>query len=34
LLEIDEDALLLAFNEAELSPVHAVHPKRLLRALR
>jgi hypothetical protein len=34
LLEIDEDALLLAFNEADLSPVHAVHPKRLLRALR
>jgi PIN domain len=34
LLEIDEDALLLAFNEADLSRVHPVHPKRLLRALR
>jgi hypothetical protein len=34
LLHIDEDALLLAFNEADLSPVHPVHPKRLLRALR
>ncbi|MGA2750020.1 MAG: PIN domain-containing protein [Verrucomicrobiota bacterium] len=34
LLDIDEDALLLAFNEADLSPVHPVHPKRLLRALR
>ena len=34
LLNIDEDALLLAFNEADLSPVHPVHPKRLLRALR
>jgi hypothetical protein len=31
LLDIDEDALLLAFNEAELLPVHPVHPKRLLR---
>jgi len=31
LLNIDEDALLLAFNEAELAPVHPVHPKRLLR---
>jgi hypothetical protein len=30
LLDIDEDALLLAFNEAELPPVHPVHPKRLL----
>jgi len=34
LLHIDENALLLAFNEAELAPVHPVHPKRLLRALR
>ena len=34
LLNIDEDALLLAFNEADLSPVHPVHPKSLLRALR
>jgi hypothetical protein len=31
---IDEDALLLAFNEADLSPVHPVHPNRLLRVLR
>lgn len=34
LLDIDGDALLLAFNEADLSPVHPVHPKRLLRVLR
>jgi predicted nucleic acid-binding protein len=34
LLDIDEDALLLAFNEADLSPVHSAHPKRLLRVLR
>ena len=34
LLNIDEDALLLAFNEADLAPVHPVHPRRLLRALR
>jgi hypothetical protein len=34
LLDIDEDALLLAFNEADLAPVHVVHPKRLLRILR
>ncbi len=34
LLDIDEDALLLAFNEADLAPVHPVDPKRLLRALR
>jgi len=31
LLNIDEDTLHLAFNEADLSPVHPVHPKRLLR---
>ena len=34
LLNIDKDALLLAFNEADLAPVHPVHPKRLLRVLR
>ena len=34
LLGIDEDALLLAFHDAELPPVRAAHPKRLLRALR
>lgn len=34
LLGIDEEALLLALNEADLSPVHPVHPKRLLKALR
>lgn len=34
LLEIDEDTLLLTFNEADLPPVHPVHPKRLLKALR
>jgi hypothetical protein len=34
LLAIDENALLLAFNEADLFPVHPVHPKRLLQALR
>ena len=34
LLDIDEEALLLAFNEADLLPVHPAHPKRLLRALR
>jgi len=34
LLDVDEDALLLAFNDADLLPVHPVHPKRLLRALR
>ena len=34
LLHIDEDALLLAFNEADLVPVHPAHPKNLLRALR
>jgi predicted nucleic acid-binding protein len=34
LLDIDEDALLLAFNEADLPPVRPVHPKRLLKALR
>jgi len=34
LLDIDEDALILAFNDADLTPVRAAHPKRLLRALR
>ena len=34
LLDVDEAALLLAFNDADLSPVHPVHPKRLLRVLR
>ena len=33
LLDIDEDALLLAFNESDLAPVRPVHPRRLLRAL-
>jgi hypothetical protein len=34
LLDMDEEALLLLFNEADLAPVRAAHPKRLLRALR
>ena len=34
LLDIDEDALLLALNEADLPAVRPVHPKRLLRAVR
>jgi len=34
LLDIDEEALVLAFNEADLSPVHAAHPRRLLKAVR
>ena len=34
LLDVDEDALLLAFNDADLLPVHPAHPKRLLKALR
>jgi hypothetical protein len=34
LLNVDENALLLAFNEADLHLVHPVHPKNLLRALR
>lgn len=33
LLDMDEDALLLLFNEADLPPVRAAHPRRLLRAL-
>lgn len=34
LLDVDEEALLLAFNDADLSPVHAAHPRRLLKAIR
>ena len=34
LLSIDNDALSLVFQEADLWPVHPVHPKRLVRALR
>ena len=34
LLDIDDDALLLAFNEADLLPVRSSHPRRLLKALR
>jgi predicted nucleic acid-binding protein len=34
LLDVEEDALLLAFNDADLLPVHTSHPKRLLKALR
>jgi len=34
LLDIDADALRLAFNEADLLPVSPAHPKNLLRALR
>jgi hypothetical protein len=34
LLDIDADALRLAFNEADLLPVSPAHPKKLLRALR
>jgi len=34
LLDMDEDALLLAFNDADLTPVHPAHPRRLLRAMR
>ena len=33
LLAIDENTLMLDFNEADLFPVHPVHPKLLLRAL-
>ena len=34
LLDLDDDALVLLFNEADLPPVHPVDPRRLLRALR
>jgi predicted nucleic acid-binding protein len=33
LLDADQNALLLAFNEADLLPVHPAHPRRLLKAL-
>jgi hypothetical protein len=33
LLDIDDEALLLAFNEADLSPTRPAHPKRLLKAI-
>jgi predicted nucleic acid-binding protein len=33
LVDVDENALLLAFNDADLLPVHSAHPKRLLKAL-
>jgi len=34
LLDIDDNELLLAFQEADLLPARPAHPKRLLRALR
>jgi len=34
LLDISEDALHLAFDDADLPPVHPAHPKRLMRAVR
>ena len=34
LLDVDADALALTFNDADLAPVHPVHPKALLKALR
>ena len=34
LLNIDEEAALQAFHAADMLPVHPVHPKRLLKALR
>jgi len=34
LLDIEEESLLRALNEADLPLVHPVHPKRLLKALR
>ena len=34
LLDIEDEALMLAFNDADLFPVHPAHPKRLLKALR
>lgn len=34
LLDIDADALRLAFHDADLAPVHPAHPRGLLRALR
>ena len=34
LLDIEEEALVLAFGDADLFPVHPAHPRRLLRAIR
>ena len=34
LLDLDDDTLWLAFNDADLLPVHPSHPKRLLKAVR
>jgi predicted nucleic acid-binding protein len=34
LLDVDENALLLAFNDADLFPVYPTHPRRLVKALR
>lgn len=34
LLDIDADVLLMAFNQADLMPVHPVNPRQLLKALR
>ena len=34
LLDIEEEPLLLAFQDADPNPVRPVHPRRLLRALR
>jgi len=34
LLDMDENALWLAFNDADLTPVHPAHPRRLLKAIR
>jgi len=34
LLNLEEESLLLVFNEADLLPVNPVHPRRLLKALR
>jgi hypothetical protein len=33
LLDMDQDALLLLFDEADLAPVRAAHPRGLLRAI-
>ena len=34
LLDLEEESLLLCFNDADLAPVHPAHPKRLLKALK
>jgi hypothetical protein len=34
LLDVEADALAVLFNDADLAPVHPVHPKALLKALR